>query len=54
MADPFNTHNSLTWLHQAPVDPTGVQYPNPWNTNSLGSNYATEFSYDETDLLKKR
>jgi hypothetical protein len=52
MADSFDSRNSYV-ASPSPIDPTGIQYPNPWQTNALGSNYATEFSYDETDLLKK-
>lgn len=52
MADPFDTRQSYV-AQPSPVQPDTVQYPAPWNLQAIGSEYATEFSYDETLLIRR-
>jgi hypothetical protein len=52
MADPFNKANSYVST-PSPVQPTAVHSPAPWNLQPIGSEYASEFSYDETILIRR-
>ena len=52
MPDQFNTQNSYVAV-PSPVNPTAVQSPAPWALNAIGSEYATEFSRDQTSLIKR-
>lgn len=52
MADPFNSSNAYV-ATPSPVQPTSVQSPAPWNFQPIGSEYASEFSYDETILIRR-
>ena len=52
MADPFDSRNVYV-AKPSVVDPTAVQSPAPWNLQPIGSEYATEFTYDETILIKR-
>lgn len=53
MADPFDSRNVYV-AQPSQVDPAAVQTPAPWNTlQPTGSEYATEFSYDETLLIRR-
>jgi len=52
MADSFNT--SLAYVATpSPPDPQAVQYPAPYNLQPTGSEFATEFSYSETLLIRR-
>lgn len=53
MADPFDSRSSYV-AQPSPVEPSEVQTPAPWNTlQAIGSEYAGEFSYDETILIRR-
>lgn len=52
MADQFNTSNAYIGV-PSPVQPALVQSPAAWNLNAPGSEYAVQFSYDQTILLKR-
>jgi len=52
MADPFNSANSYI-AQPSPVEPAEVHNPAPWNLQPIGSEYASEFSYDETILIRR-
>lgn len=52
MADQFNTSNAYIGV-PSPVQPALVQSPAAWNLNAPGSEYAVQFSYDQTTLLKR-
>lgn len=52
MADPFDSRNSYVGVPSA-VQPTSVQSPAPWNLNATGSEYASDYSYDTTLLIRR-
>lgn len=53
MADYFDTSHGYVAV-PSPVQPDVVQSPASWNTvNAIGSEYASEFSRDETSLIKR-
>jgi len=51
MADLFDTRSSYVAV-PSPVQPDVVQSPSARTLNAIGSEYATEFSLDETSLIK--
>ncbi|KKN85516.1 hypothetical protein LCGC14_0278390 [marine sediment metagenome] len=52
MADQFNSANSYV-ATPSPVQPAAVHAPAPWNLQPIGSEYASEFSTDETILIRR-
>ena len=52
MADPFNSANAYV-ATPSPVQPAAVHSPAPWNLQPIGSEYASEFSRDETILIRR-
>lgn len=52
MADQFDTRNSYVAVPN-PAQPTLVQSPSSRTLNPIGSEYASQFSLDSTDLLKR-
>jgi hypothetical protein len=52
MADPFNSANAYV-ATPSPVQPSAVHSPAPWNLQPIGSEYASEFSRDETILIRR-
>jgi hypothetical protein len=52
MADLFDTRSSYVAV-PSPVQPDVVQSPSARTLNAIGSEYATEFSLDETSLIKR-
>jgi hypothetical protein len=52
MADPFDGRQ----VYQAvpnPINPAVVQSPAGWELNAIGSEYASDYSYDETSLIRR-
>jgi len=52
MADPFDSPNSYV-ATPSPPDPQAIHSPAPPNLQPIGSEYAAEFSYDETILIRR-
>lgn len=52
MADQFNSSSSYV-ATPSPVQPSAVHAPAPWNLQPIGSEYASEFSTDETILIRR-